>query len=229
MRSCQLSLGTTISITSHAVVWRGIVYSVLMILAKFAVGGWMLLWPRVEGRKGAASSRRRKVALDWILALRTIAGSRRFRHGAEDSNIRDEEHDGARLSNAAKETIFQDNGLGTEAPEVVISAKSADAPNTPPAPPQSNRQNQANDECPSNSNVILSSTSDLPPARSAALLGLAMVARGEIALIVAQLARGLLVNGVDEEPFAVVIWEILVSTLGGALGVGMLLRSWAKI
>ena len=56
-----------------------------------------------------------------------------------------------------------------------------------------------------------------------------MVARGEIALIVAQLARGLLVSGVDEEPFAVVIWGILVSTLGGALGVGMLLRSWAKI
>jgi hypothetical protein len=56
-----------------------------------------------------------------------------------------------------------------------------------------------------------------------------MVARGEIALIVAQLARGLLVHGVDEEPFAVVIWGILVSTFGGALGVGMLLRSWAKV
>ena len=161
----------------------------------------------------------------------TIVGSRGFRHGVEDSNVRDEEHDGARSSNAAKETIFQeDHGLGTKASGVVIGTKVAgNIPDTPPAPPQSSRQNQANDECPSNPNVILSPTTDLPPARSAALLGVAMVARGEIALIVAQLARGLLVSGVDEEPFAVVIWGILVSTLGGALCVGMLLRSWAKI
>lgn len=87
--------------------------------------------------------------------------------------------------------------------------------------------------------------------RSALLLGLAMVARGEIALIVAQLARPLLiepspasatstsVNGgettsvvrtalPDEEPFAVVIWAILVSTVGGAVAVGMLVASWKK-
>ena len=166
------------------------------------------------------------------MSLRTIPGGGRFRHGGEASNVRDEEHDGAKSSNAAKQTIFQedDSGLGTKASEVVIGAKVAgNISDTPPAPPQSSGQNQPNDECPSNSSVILSSTNELPPARSAALLGLAMVARGEIALIVAQLARGLLVNGVDEEPFAVVIWGILVSTLGGALGVGMLLRSWAKI
>ena len=83
--------GTTISVTSHAVVWRGIVYSVLMILAKLAVSGWMLLWPRAEARKGAASSRRKKVALEWILAPWTIVGGRRFRHAAEGGNVRDED------------------------------------------------------------------------------------------------------------------------------------------
>ncbi|TFK31570.1 Cation/H+ exchanger [Crucibulum laeve] len=59
--------------------------------------------------------------------------------------------------------------------------------------------------------------------------GLAMVARGEIALIVVQLARPLLVDdpGKDNsEAFAVVIRAILVSTVGGAIGVGWLLRSW---
>jgi hypothetical protein len=70
--------------------------------------------------------------------------------------------------------------------------------------------------------------------RSAFLLGIAMVARGEIALIVAQIARPLLVsmsdtNGgassTDSEPFAVVIWAILVSTVGGAIGVGLVLRT----
>lgn len=87
--------------------------------------------------------------------------------------------------------------------------------------------------------------------RAALLLGLAMVARGEIALIVAELARPLLVGpalpstttttgaGVgsttvtrtpipDEEPFAIVVWAILLSTVGGAIGVGALIASWKK-
>jgi hypothetical protein len=70
--------------------------------------------------------------------------------------------------------------------------------------------------------------------RSAFFLGSAMVARGEIALIVAQLARPLLASTSDKnggasssesEPFAVVIWAILVSTVGGAIGVGLVLRT----
>ena len=87
--------------------------------------------------------------------------------------------------------------------------------------------------------------------RAALLLGLAMVARGEIALIVAELARPLLVGPTlpsttstmragagsitvtrtpipDEEPFAIVIWAILLSTVGGAIGVGILIASWKK-
>lgn len=63
------------------------------------------------------------------------------------------------------------------------------------------------------------------------LLGFAIVARGEIALIVAQLTRPLLETTADvnedrmaSEPFAVVIWGILVSTVGGAVMVGMVLR-----
>ncbi|KIM74374.1 hypothetical protein PILCRDRAFT_14520 [Piloderma croceum F 1598] len=70
--------------------------------------------------------------------------------------------------------------------------------------------------------------------RSMCLLGIAMVTRGEIALIVAQLARPLLVstsdtNGgassTDSELFAIVIWAILISTVGGAVGVGLVLRT----
>ncbi|ESK91237.1 sodium-hydrogen antiporter [Moniliophthora roreri MCA 2997] len=72
-------------------------------------------------------------------------------------------------------------------------------------------------------------TLTLTDLQSAVLVGIAMVARGEIALIVAQLARPLL-NG-DEgneegtsEAFAVVIWAILVNTVAAAAGVGLMLR-----
>ncbi|KAK0236346.1 sodium-hydrogen antiporter [Armillaria nabsnona] len=100
---------------SHRVVWRGIIYSLLMGVAKAAVGVWMLVWPERDGGP-------------HIL------------------------------------TIIQ----------------------------------------------------------SATLLGTAMVARGEIALIVAEIARPILG---DDEPFAVVMWAILLNTVGGAVGVGLVLRA----
>ncbi|KAK0205187.1 Cation/H+ exchanger [Desarmillaria ectypa] len=58
--------------------------------------------------------------------------------------------------------------------------------------------------------------------QSATLLGTAMMARGEIALIVAEIARPILG---DDEPFAVVIWAIVLNTIGGATGVGLVLRA----
>ncbi|PBL03117.1 hypothetical protein ARMGADRAFT_1003913 [Armillaria gallica] len=100
---------------SHKVVWRGIIYSLLMGVAKAAVGVWMLVWP--------------------------------------------ERDDGPHIL-----TIMQ----------------------------------------------------------SATLLGTAMVARGEIALIVAEIARPIFG---DDEPFAVVVWAILLNTVGGAVGVGLVLRA----
>jgi hypothetical protein len=89
-------------------------------------------------------------------------------------------------------------------------------------------------ESPQNTGPDSPSQPAMSRTRSAFLLGLAMVARGEIALIVAQLARPLLSsdqNGVggsgvaESEPFAVVIWAILISTVGGAVGVGIVLRT----
>lgn len=59
--------------------------------------------------------------------------------------------------------------------------------------------------------------------RAAILLGTAMVARGEIALIVAQIARPLLVDD-GGEAYAVVIWAVLFSTVMGAVGVGWVVR-----
>ncbi|KAF4603056.1 Hsp70 ATPase ssc1 [Pleurotus pulmonarius] len=73
----------------------------------------------------------------------------------------------------------------------------------------------------------------LPPTltrpQASVFLGLAMVARGEIALIVAQLARPILTHsGESEEAYAVVIWAILLCTVGGAICVGVFLRSRSR-
>ncbi|KAG6917364.1 hypothetical protein DXG01_002829 [Tephrocybe rancida] len=145
---------------SRRVIWRGIVYSLLMVLAKAVVGLWILVWPDTPSGHGWCGSRRKEPVIQ-----------------------------------APKEP-----NMSTSSAEHADEHKAVDVTRT----------------------------------RSAALVGLAMVARGEIALIVAQLARPLLVGDTiigpheTSEPFAVVMWAILVSTVGGALGVGSLLRSWHK-
>ncbi|KAG2008619.1 sodium-hydrogen antiporter [Coprinopsis cinerea AmutBmut pab1-1] len=116
---------------SHDVIWKGIVYSMLMVIAKVATGLWILVWPDEP-----------------------------FKHEDAQPN-----------RSAFKRRLPQ-----------------------------------------------------------ALFLGLAMVARGEIALVVAQLAAPLLTASVDntglpsQEPFAVVIWAILLTTVCGAVGVGIVLR-----
>ncbi|KAF8911337.1 hypothetical protein CPB85DRAFT_1375888 [Mucidula mucida] len=122
---------------SHRVVWRGIVYSLLMFVAKAAVGLTILVWPDPNRSRG------------WF----------------------------GRQMNRMEEGADKDT----------VSLK------------------------------LLTSW------QSVLLLGIAMVARGEIALIVAQLGRPLL-EGSNAEPFAVVNWAMLLNTAGGALGVGLLLR-----
>ncbi|PPQ99324.1 hypothetical protein CVT24_009193 [Panaeolus cyanescens] len=126
------------------VVWRGIVYSIFMVLTKVAAGVWILVWP-----------------------------------SSQNQNT----------------TLPSSNGPQT------------------PTSLQSDGQNP----------------SKVEPKRSqsALFLGLALVARGEIALIVAQLAKPLITGPQhdDEEAFAIVLWAVLVSTIGGALGVGLLLKS----
>ncbi|TRM65089.1 Cation/H+ exchanger [Schizophyllum amplum] len=130
---------------SSAVVWKGIVFSILMVLCKAVVGVWMLIWPDAANGRG------------WFGARTSLPRSDRDEVQDEDTQTEKE---------ARRSRLW-----------------------------------------------------------SAGLLGVAMIPRGEIALIVAQLARPLLSpgDGDDSEAFAVVIWGILVTTVGGALGIGWML------
>lgn len=61
----------------------------------------------------------------------------------------------------------------------------------------------------------------------ATLLGMAMVARGEIGLLIVQLG----LNDTDflsEEAFLVAIWAIVLNTIIGPVSVGLLLRKFDK-
>jgi len=148
---------------SRRVIWRGIRYALLMIVAKALVGCWMLIWPHLSSNQW---QRRRQV-------------EPRVEHGTQDRNPN------------PGEALQDRNHRHTTGP------------------------------------VLEKLVLELTPRHSAQLISLAMVARGEIALIVAQLAWPLLGGGTSDqesEPFSVVIWAILVTTVGGALGIGLFLR-----
>ncbi|TFK75736.1 hypothetical protein BDN72DRAFT_832085 [Pluteus cervinus] len=146
---------------SHEVVWKGMIYSLLMIFAKMCTGLCFLVWPEIRSNTGATEP-----------------------YTAPD----------------------------TDRPE----SPSNTAPMPKPLPIS-----------PATHLVPIPHTS-LSKRQSVSLISLGMVARGEIALIVAQLARPILVgnNSSNSELYAVVTWAILITTIVGALGVGGLVRSW---
>ncbi|KAI0829234.1 Sodium/hydrogen exchanger [Trametes gibbosa] len=66
---------------------------------------------------------------------------------------------------------------------------------------------------------------------TAVFMGVAMVARGEIGLLIAQLARGDSSSGrnpglLSTEPFLLCIWAILLCTLVGPISLGFIVRKW---
>lgn len=62
---------------------------------------------------------------------------------------------------------------------------------------------------------------------SATLLGMAMVARGEIGLLIIQLGLND-TSFLTEEAFLVAIWAIVLDTIIGPVSVGLLLRKFDK-
>ena len=67
---------------------------------------------------------------------------------------------------------------------------------------------------------------------AAVFMGVAMVSRGEIGLLIAQLARGNGSGGEERllggEAFSVCIWAILVCTLIGPIGTGIVVGRWGS-
>ncbi|KAH9927872.1 Sodium/hydrogen exchanger [Amylocystis lapponica] len=143
----------SLSLWRPSVIWRGIVYALLMCMAKLAVGIPLIIYsvllPTLSPR-------------GILLRVRSLI--------------------------------------------CVDTSRTFDSSNTLPSPRQCLRTRLAE---------------SLP---AAAFLGIAMVARGEIGLLVAQIGHssGLL----DDDVFLLCVWAILLCTLAGPVGVGALMRRY---
>jgi Kef-type K+ transport system membrane component KefB len=187
------SIGFSIPITrmfDGAVVWRGVVYTILMVFSKLACGLWLVRfsaspWSWMVDRLRAMQPHNLSIAHFW----------------------------GRTKMHEQQEKTAPDRQPGSQPPEEGVTnavEASVSTPSTRRQPPR---------------------PLSLYPA---AILGTAMVARGEIGFLVSSLASA---NGIfsnagasqshaaeTSDIFLVVTWAIVLCTVVGPLGVGLLVR-----
>ncbi|KAK6529430.1 hypothetical protein TWF281_008606 [Arthrobotrys megalospora] len=229
------SIGFSIPIKSlfrRDIIWRGVVYSILMFAAKLVTGVWILLvdLPFKTSR---------------VLSFRT-------RNNRKDEGKKPE----TALEVSKQDAKLPDNGGGnTPSPLGVLTSSST--PNEPSdeweditsvpettIPPSSKTGEQINSPGEKTSGIDTRREIPRPPISvyPALILGLAMISRGEIAFLIASIASA---NGIFQNPtttrhvearavgtsegaegdiFLIVIWAAMLCTILGPLGVGLLVK-----
>lgn len=172
------------------IVWRGIIYAVLMAMGKMITGLWLV---RFSSNPVASLVSVIRKPFAYVHSCTKRPGSK----------------------NRGKE---QKSSQGSR-------------PRSPTMQPNQNGP-QTND-CPTPNSQM-----SLPPKPKSlyppSILGLAMVARGEVGYLIASIAesQGIFSNGPSEEPsetYLVVIWAISLCTLIGPILVGTLVRHVKKM
>ncbi|KAI0337565.1 hypothetical protein BDW22DRAFT_868459 [Trametopsis cervina] len=161
------------SLWRPTIVWRGVLYAVLMCIAKLTTGLPVLWWSIWKHSRGAPRSDR--APWHWFLRHRRVRRTR----------------------------------ADTEPPHAlqVISPTTSES-RSPPSP------------------TLLPTTAHLAPA---VFMGVAMVSRGEIGLLVLQTAHASGSKLVSDDIFLISIWAILLCTLVGPIGVGLVVNRWSRL
>lgn len=167
-----------ISLWNPNILRRGVLYALLMMIGKLAVGAPIILWT---------------VAPNIPLYDRLRGVLRRPAPSAASTDPPDPD-------------LIE---LGTRSPhpsQSDVAVRQIHSPTNPPG-------------------IVTRLKSSIIPA---VFIGTAMVSRGEIGLLVAQIARGGDAGKgiLTDEPFLVCIWAILLCTLIGPIGVGFVVRRW---
>lgn len=189
-----------------AIVWRGVVYAILMVFAKCATGVWLVILPtstkfvrKTIVPKSAAKGRSKGFGIKKRKGQESVPESRTSLNTMELSTLNI--NDSLIKDPTAKTTLPQ--SPKTESPETEEIT-----PNPPPP-----------------RKISKSLHKNFYPAL---LLGLAMTTRGEIGFLIAAIAQTANVGG-PTEVYLVVLWAILLCTLLGPIGVGVITRRIKKM
>ena len=194
-------------------VWRGTVYSILMLIAKLLCGAWLF---------------RFSLSLPYPASLRKVLTAMKHTYvsrpwGRQTSATQAEPPPDGQENDEDISTAHSRSHETANLQSIPL-AESDDTITMPCARalPQS--------ECHSVS-VGTVSRNVIPAPKPVSLypcviLGVAMIARGEIGFLISSLAEsnGMFSTGEDDQIFLVVTWAIVICTVVGPLGVGLLVR-----
>ncbi|KAI1118627.1 Sodium/hydrogen exchanger [Nemania sp. NC0429] len=211
------SIGFSIPISQlfkGEVVWRGIIYSILMIIGKLVCGLWLV-----------------RFSLSLSGAPRRAASFTASRYSRIVSKIRSWSF----RSRGPRSTVAHER-RSPENPSTQMIPMGAST--SQPAPPS--ELNPTESTAPSSAVLTSRSTLATPPKPlslyPAAVMGCAMVSRGEIGFLISSMAES---QGIfrrpDEDPsraselFLVVTWAIFVCTILGPVFTGLLVKRIKKL
>ncbi|PYH34836.1 cation:proton antiporter [Aspergillus neoniger CBS 115656] len=215
------SIGFAIPITKMFrgdVVWRGIIYAILMIFGKMVTGIWLVRFSLPSTTTLLSTLER---PFSWALFSCTS------RKSEDKKKKKEKEKDTRPRRQTAVRTEQSDRNADAK-----NSAEHRGNPQNP------NRNEPVSETEPQTTSPNPSSTMSLPPKPKSLyppfILGLAMVARGEVGYLIASLAesQGMLSSGSNGEIsdiYLVVIWAISICTLVGPIAVGTIVKRVKKL
>lgn len=206
------SIGFAIPITkmfTGPVIWRGLVFTILMIFAKLVCGLWLVRFAPMPRGKAIASALPSMHSLTF--GLLGTAGTR-----AEKTDRGEQtQSDSIPLPRLRTPGTFQNSNSLRDSTGMEPNRRLPDS--------SSLAQNTRVGANITRKRSALTKPKSLYPA---AILGSAMVARGEIGFLISSVAEanGVYGEGGNTEEFLIVTWAILLCTLIGPITVGLLVK-----
>jgi hypothetical protein len=194
-------------------VWRGAIYSALMLIAKLLCGAWLIRF--------SMSLQHPAILQKVITATRSICAP--YLWGRQSSRTHAQPP-------SSEQRVDQNIPAAPGTPHDAESSQ-----RTTPAESYDNitpphAQASPHNDC--DSAAVGPASRNIVPAPKpfslypCAILGLAMVARGEIGFLISSLAEsnGIFSTGGDNQIFLIVTWAIVLCTVVGPVCVGLLVR-----
>lgn len=194
-----------------SVVWRGVIYSLLMIFGKMVTGLWLIRFSL-------------NPMFNLIIAVKKPFSFLRFFCADPKGDSKKKQRSAGKSRHPTSQSVHNTDAGNKD-----------ETRNTSPCDTQPQSElGTVSQSTSSNPNTTLS----LPPKPKSlyppSILGLAMVARGEVGYLIASLAesQGMFSSGSSgeiSEIYLVVIWAISICTLIGPISVGTLVRRVKKL
>ncbi|KAJ5346924.1 Sodium/hydrogen exchanger family-domain-containing protein [Penicillium brevicompactum] len=214
------SIGFAIPITEMfkgSVVWRGVIYALLMMFGKLITGIWLVRFSShpLSSLANVLKSPLSRIHL-FCIPTRT------------DKEQKENRHSPSRAPIQSSKVCASNNQANTQNQAVENCRSSEDKSSAGPPKPQED----------SHATPRRSSKEKFPPKPKSlyppSILGLAMVARGEVGYLIASLAQsqgmfGTGSSGEISEIYLVIIWAISICTLVGPICVGTLVKRVKKL